>query len=274
MNVQFCCNPRNMNNVLQLIAFFFAQLALGSAIILPFFPARVIGRSWLQFYYGFIVLLLAIFLGCMYRLEMLSNNHLILFGFSVWIFLVSFRKDFARYETVMHWVYAFCSLVFLMLTAQKQFFYHNAPANYSLMLLFILAGTIFLAFHLMNMIFGHWYLINRELPIKHLVTACRNLIFVTYVRLISVGAATYLVYTKMSTSEFARLTDFMGHGVFFWARILAGLGIPWLVSHLAYSSAKIGSNQSATGILYAGTVFVLMGEIMTLYLFSITGIFF
>lgn len=263
-----------MTNILQLAAFFLAQIAFGSALILPFFPARVIGRTWLQFYYGFISFFLILFFACLYRLNTFSYNYISILALALWILAMSFTKQATKSETILHWFFAACSLVLMFVIPQRQFFYHNSIVEYLPNFGLIVLGTVFLSFHLMNMIFGHWYLVNRELPIKHLITTCRNLTIVTYLRMFSVAYATYVAYSAMNTSAFARLIDFMGHGVFFWARILAGLGIPWLVVHLAYSSAKIGSNQSATGILYAGTVFVLMGEIMGLYLFSITGVFF
>ena len=35
---------------------------------------------------------------------------------------------------------------------------------------------------------------------------------------------------------------------------------------MAYSCAKIKANQSATGILYVATIFILIGELDSLYL--------
>jgi len=263
-----------MTNTLQLATIFFAQLGFGSAMILPFFPIKVTGKSFLRFYYGFIVIFLAFFIICLIRLNQFHYNYLIISALAVWSWVMAFTKSFTKTEQVLMWVFAFCSLVLLFSYPQKYFFHAMAWTSYFIPFLLMLSGTIFLCFFLMNMIFGHWYLINRKLPIDHLIKTSRNLIFFTYLRLITVGISVYIAYTTMSISAFHRLTDFMGHGVFFWARILVGIGLPLLVAHLSYESAKIKSNQSATGILYAGMVFVFMGEIMGLYLFTLTGIVF
>lgn len=126
----------------------------------------------------------------------------------------------------------------------------------------------------MTMIFGHWYLVNRKLPIAYLIKMCSWLIVVTLLRVAASIYSLVQAWINLEASQLDRIFDFYAHGIFFWARILAGLGIPMLVSILAYKSAKIGSNQSATGILYAGVVFVLMGEFLALYLYAITGYLF
>ncbi len=263
-----------MNNILQISTLFLAQVGFGSAVLLPFFPLKVTGKSFVRFYFGMIVVILALFLLCLYRLDQSLKNYAVLTTFATWIWALSFREQFTKLETVLIWCFAGLSLVFLYTYPLHHVFhaenFFQTIAPYFL----LLSGSIFVAFHLMNMIFGHWYLVNRELPIEHLIKTSRNLIFFSYFRAATVGVSIYLAYTTMSIEAFTRLTDILGHGIFFWARILAGLGLPLFVAHLAYESAKIKSNQSATGILYAGCVFVLMGEIMALYLYSLTGIVF
>jgi hypothetical protein len=68
------------------------------------------------------------------------------------------------------------------------------------------------------------------------------------------------------------MTDIVhGHGLFFWQRILTGLGIPLVLSYMIWSTARIGANQSATGLLYVGVVFVIIGEIISKYMFMMAG---
>lgn len=261
-----------MNNILQISTLFLAQLGFGSALVLPFFPLKVAGKSFVRFYFGIIVITLVLFLLCLNRLDQMTRNYLVITAVALWIWALSFRENFSKIESILIWFFAFCSLVTLYTYPAKFLFHGMSPLQSLVPFALLLSASIFLCFHLMNMIFGHWYLVNRELPIDHLITTSRNLVFFSYFRVVTVGVSTYLACQSMSTEAFNRLTDILGHGVFFWARVLAGLGIPLLVAHLAYASAKIKSNQSATGILYAGCVFVLMGEIMALYLYTLTGI--
>lgn len=261
-----------MNNILQISTLFLAQLGFGSALVLPFFPLRVAGKSFVRFYLGLIVITLGLFLLCLHRLDQITRNYLIITALALWIWALSFRKNFSKIENALIWFFSFCSLIILY-SYPARFLFHGLGLFQSLVpFTLLLSASIFLCFHLMNMIFGHWYLVNRDLPIDHLIKTSRNLVLFSYFRVVTVAISTYLAYDLMNTDTFNRLTDILGHGVFFWARILAGLGIPLLVAHLAYASAKIKSNQSATGILYAGCVFVLMGEIMALYLYTLTGI--
>lgn len=263
-----------MNNTLQFATLFLAELGLGSAMVLPLIPVRVTGKSFVRFYYGFILMALALFLFCMARLEQFHYNYALALALGAWIWLLSFTKIQTRLEEILLRIFAAFSFCVLILYAQKFAFSHAETYHVAIQLCFFVVATVFLVFHLMNMIFGHWYLINRQLPIAHLVKSTKILTLVSYVRILAVTMATLYASQKMEASAFERLLDIRGHGIFFWARVLAGLGIPLLVSHLAHASAKIGSNQSATGIMYAGTIFVLMGELLGLYLFFVTGYFF
>jgi hypothetical protein len=263
-----------MNHILQIAALFLAQLGFGSALILPFFPVKVIGKAFLRYYYGFIVIMLALFLFCMYRLGQFHINYLILAGLAAWIWALSFTAKFTKLESGLMWFYAFCSLAILFIYPQKFIFHGSSFSSYAAWFSILLLSTLFINYCLMNMIFGHWYLVNNELPISYLIKTSKVFIAITYLRVASVALVTFLAYKNMEPAQFDRIIDFMGHGVFFWARILAGLGLPLLVAHLSFESAKIKSNQSATGILYAGLVFVLMGEILALYLYTLTGYFF
>jgi hypothetical protein len=260
-----------MTNSLQIVALFFAELGLGSAIVFPFMPVKVTGKSFLRFYYGLILAFLGLFTFCLWRLGELHQNYLFTLALGAWIWGLSFTREFTRLEESLLWIFSVFALALFAIYTQKYFLHDGGWGQTISRLGIFTVAALFLSLHLMNMIFGHWYLVNRNLPIIHLIKTSRLLMAISYLRLISVGLAVTLAHDGMDTEAFARLTDFMGHGIFFWARLLAGVGLPLLVSHLAYASAKIGSNQSATGIMYAGVVFVIMGEIMALYLYSITG---
>lgn len=263
-----------MNSILQMAAFFLAQLSFGSAILMPFLAQRAIGRSFTRFYYGFIVLLQILFLICLFRMDQLNRNHVILTALAGWIWALSFTKEHAKIEDYLQWVYAVIAAALLFIYPQRFLFGSGDTLTQSINHVNALVGSVFLAFGVLNMIFGHWYLVNRALDIRHLIATSKWLIAVTYTRVILSAGAVLFASRTLSPDKFERLWALEGHGVFFWARFLAGFGIPVLVVHLTYASAKIGSNQSATGIMYAGTAFVLMGELLNLYLFLLTGFFF
>lgn len=261
-------------NTTQLIALFLAELGFGSALVFPLIPVRVTGKSFLRFYYGLILAFIALFLLCQHRMDQLHRNYVFVALLGAWIWVLSFTKVLTKLEEGLIWIFAAISGAILVVYCEKFLLHGFTFTEGAPRLLFFVSAAAFVSFHLMNMIFGHWYLVNRQLPIKHLVRTSKFLIALSYWRAATVALAVWVAHKGMEPEAFTRLTDFMGHGIFFWARILAGVGLPILVSHMSHASAKIGSNQSATGIMYAGIVFVLMGEIMALYLYAITGYFF
>lgn len=263
-----------MNHILQIVAVYLAEFIFGSAFLLPFYPHAVIGKSFARFYTGFIALFFALFLLCLWRLQQFSINHVLIFLLASWIFVMACTQTLTKLEEFLRILFAGIGFIWAMIYFKKFSLPDETLWTATPKMAGFVFSMLFLSAHLMTMIFGHWYLVNRKLPIQHLVKNCFYLMVITIIRIFASGLAVYFAYANMQPEMWLRLTDFMGHGVFFWSRFLAGLFVPTLVSVLAYQSAKIGSNQSATGILYAGCVFVLMGEFLALYLFVLTGYFF
>ncbi len=137
-----------------------------------------------------------------------------------------------------------------------------------------LTSAMFLGVFLLAMVFGHWYLV-KSMPKKLLRRMAEVLIVVLAARLLAVGTtlAVFASQVKGGDVVLDSLMDIsQGHGIFFWQRMLAGLGIPLVLSYLIWATAKIGANQSATGLLYVGVVFVIIGEIISKYMFMLSGI--
>lgn len=134
-------------------------------------------------------------------------------------------------------------------------------------------ASLLLGGFLLGMIFGHWYLINVDMPKKLLVRMSLILAGTLVLKMIAV-AVTWLVIPESSgaTDWIALLTSFQGYGLFFWQRILIGLAIPAVIAYMIWSTARIGSNQSATGIMYVGVAFIFIGELIAKFLFLFSTI--
>ncbi len=140
--------------------------------------------------------------------------------------------------------------------------------------LHFVSASMFLGVFLLAMVFGHWYLV-KSMPKRLLSRMAEMLIVVLVVRVVVVLATLWVYYSRIPGGQEAisMLMDISkGHGLFFWQRMLAGLGIPLILSTMIWKTAKIGANQSATGLLYVGVVFVIIGEMISKYLFLISGI--
>lgn len=264
-----------MKNIIEIATLFLAFFGFGSSVVLSFFPLRATGQSFVRYYTGQNLFFQIVFLFCLWRLGRLDYAHMIIVGLSAWTWVVSFMsQEISRIELFLVRALSVVSFLFLVEFTRTFITPPLTGAAAIAPLTIFISGALFISAFLANMIFGHWYLVNKELDICYLVTSSRQLLVLTYLRVATVIASLSIAYKSMPPDAFARLIDFMGHGVFFWARVLAGLLVPVIVAHLSYESAKIKANQSATGILYAGCVFVIMGELIALYLFVLTGIAF
>jgi hypothetical protein len=121
------------------------------------------------------------------------------------------------------------------------------------------AGSVGLA-----MVLGHWYLTVPNLGIAHLERLNR-------VTIVSMGAslALVLLLCLLHRQELnsSRAPLFGAWGLFhLGTRVAVGLLMPLLFAWMAASSLRYQNTRSATGILYASTVLVLIGTAVSLSL--------
>ena len=124
------------------------------------------------------------------------------------------------------------------------------------------------------MILGHWYLIVPSLDVSHLQSIVKLHIGSTVVRAVVVTAAVILAVVTWQPGmgpNFERYV-FSTAGIFFWQRVLFGLGGPAVLSYMTWETAKIQATQSATGILYVDFFTVMVGEILAKYLLLSTTV--
>jgi protein NrfD len=124
------------------------------------------------------------------------------------------------------------------------------------------------------MVLGHWYLVLPSLPISHLQSIVKVHIVSMVIRVAVVAAAVFVAIAtwEPGLGPSFRYYIFSVGGVFFWQRVLFGLGGPALLSYLTWETAKIRSTQSATGILYVDFFTVVVGEVLAKYLLLATRV--
>ncbi|MSR46439.1 MAG: hypothetical protein EXS13_05175 [Planctomycetes bacterium] len=123
------------------------------------------------------------------------------------------------------------------------------------------------------MILGHWYLVTPDLPVVHLGRLTRLATIAAYVKLTLLGA-TIVAFPERFDDAGRSLAAIVGLGDgsrtpfltqldFLWlvARIAIGLIGTAVLGHMTLATLKLKATQPATGILYAATVMVLMGEL-------------
>lgn len=127
-----------------------------------------------------------------------------------------------------------------------------------------IASALILGTVLGAMITGHWYLVQHKLSIKPLMNS--SVLFIGAVILKIITFLSVILVTLGVESLFAFFTklDFMSY--LFIGRVTIGLMIPLIFGIMVWKSAKIKSTQSATGILYATIILVLIGEAFSKFL--------
>ncbi|MEM8885484.1 MAG: hypothetical protein AAGD14_15575 [Planctomycetota bacterium] len=103
------------------------------------------------------------------------------------------------------------------------------------------------------MLLGHSYLTARKLSFKVFQHFTLLLLVILVVRAVTVVPV--LFDPSMVKMDW----------VYFSARVMFGLVLPLVFGWMAWQCAKIESNQSATGILYAMTALVFLGEMTAVY---------
>ena len=127
------------------------------------------------------------------------------------------------------------------------------------------AGSVGLA-----MVLGHWYLTVPNLAVSHLRRLNRVTVASMVVSLVAIAASCLMFQAHL---ESAKTPLFGPWGLFhLGTRVVVGLALPLLFAWMTASSLKFENTRSATGILYASTVLVLIGAAVSLSLKDSYGI--
>lgn len=121
------------------------------------------------------------------------------------------------------------------------------------------AGSVGLA-----MVLGHWYLTVPKLEIRHLARLNRVTVAAMLASLASLGAACLVWAEELALAE---PPLFGPWGLFYLGtRLAVGLALPLVFAAMAASALRFQNTRSATGILYASTVLVLIGTAVSVFL--------
>lgn len=276
-----------------ILVLFMYQLSVGCVLTLAVMPLKEVDRKFYQLSCGLSSILLMIGLGfsLKYSFELPENFGvrpeqlgslptiaLALFGVYLAILLfVYFRLRFKKVAGAKALV-RLAAVLGSMALIVEGLIYRPASLYGGLksivMPLDFITAALFLGVFMLAMVFGHWYLVQ-AMP-KRLLRRMTEILFVILVVRILVVGVSLWIYTAEVPGGAAAVSGLMdiaqGHGMFFWQRILTGLAIPLVLSYMIWSTARMGANQSATGLLYVGVVFVIIGEMISKYMFMMSGI--
>jgi hypothetical protein len=173
-----------------------------------------------------------------------------------------------RWSAALAWALGFTAVALVLVVVRAASLHGAAElllGSASAMATGAVAGSVSL-----SMVLGHWYLTIPTLDVRHL----RRLN-----RVAAASMATCLVLLGISCATFARrLAEadsplFGPRGLFhLGTRLAVGLGVPLAFAWMTAGSLDFKNTRSATGILYASTILVLIGTAVSISLQSSYGI--
>ena len=153
----------------------------------------------------------------------------------------------------------------LSTSADLEGFGELAIASLSALATGTVAGSVALA-----MVLGHWYLTVPNLAVRHLERLNKVTIVSMVLSLCLVGLTCWIFMDKFEGEE---ASLFGMWGLFhLGTRVTVGLLLPLLFAGMTSSSLRCKNTRSATGILYASTVLVLIGTAVSISLQDSYGV--
>ena len=123
------------------------------------------------------------------------------------------------------------------------------------------------------MLFGHWYLIDLEMPVDYLRTFIRILGIVLVADLVALGFAIGLPAMFGSVSARAGVSElFASHLGLLAVRLMLGPVATIVLVWMCWQTLKIPQTMAATGLLYIAVMSVLVGEMLGRFILFRTAI--
>jgi len=123
------------------------------------------------------------------------------------------------------------------------------------------------------MLFGHWYLIDLEMPVDYLRTFIRLLGIVLVADLVALGLAIGLPVILGSANSAAAVHElFASHLGLLAVRLILGPIATIVLVWMCWQTLKIPQTMAATGLLYIAVMSVLVGEMLGRFILFRTAI--
>jgi hypothetical protein len=145
-----------------------------------------------------------------------------------------------------------------------------APPSGFLLSAHLLSAALLLGSTLGAMLVGHWYLVDRKMPIDPLRLAGSLLLLAVVARIAFVAVPAARFWSAQSAAGFEDPAA-INLSIFWIQRVLFGLLGPLVLAFMVRHTVGLRATQSATGLLYVVLIFVIAGEMISHYLLLRTG---
>ena len=122
------------------------------------------------------------------------------------------------------------------------------------------------------MLFGHWYLIDLEMPVDYIRSFVRILGMVLVADLVALGLAITLPLLVGGPNAAAVRELFVSHLGLLMVRVVLGPIATIILVWMCWQTLKIPQTMAATGLLYIAVMSVLVGEMLGRFILFRTAV--
>lgn len=256
-----------MNSVTQVVfQTFLLALAFGTQLYSPVVSTRLTGVGFYKLGTSIVLASLVLALGVSLSMQPAPDQiMLLIYGVLIALNIVTFVFHRDEKSILMWIIYGIQIPLFIALT---YYTFQFQP----LWINFFLSSMALLSISNFAMILGHYYLVVPKLSEEPLIYCL--FIFWTVIILKMISSVSVLISVGMPyLTEGTTLGDgYMYNWLFITMRWLWGYLAPFILSLFTFRLCKLRSIQSATGVLYIVEFFVIVGELISVYLMTKHGL--
>jgi hypothetical protein len=256
-----------MNSNTQIIThFFMLSLAFGTQLLSPVVSTKMTGVGFYKLGTSIVLACLILALGVdFYMAPVVGMIEYACYGFLIASNVLTYLTHKDDKSLLMWGIYILQVIAFSVLT-----FY--VFAFNPLWITFFISSMLLLGISNFAMILGHYYLVVPKLSFEPLFY-CLFIFWVVIFMKITSSLSIIFSTAKPYLEEGTLLGDgYMYNWLFVSMRYLWGYAAPLILSFFTFRLCKLRSNQSATGVLYIVEFFVIVGELISVYLMAKHGL--
>lgn len=256
-----------MNSTTQIIThFFLLSLGFGTQFFAPVVSTRLTGVGFYKLGTAIVLSCLVLALGVdFYMQPMPGTVELICYGVLILTNAVTFifHRD---QKTLLMWALYILQIITFSVLAFYVFAFHPV------WIVFFFMSMVLLGISNFSMLLGHYYLVVPKLSEEPLIY-CLYIFWVSFFIKIISSLAIIFSYGVPYLEEGSIVGDgYMYNWLFISMRYLWGFLAPVILSFFTFRLCRLRSIQSATGVLYIVEFFVIVGELISVYLMAKHGL--
>ena len=256
-----------MNSTTQVIAhFFLLSFAFGTQLCAPIVSTKLTGVGFYKLGVSLVLGSLVLALGADYSMEPgVTSLEFACYGF----LLAANTLGFMFHKDEKSW--PMWGLYLLEIMAFGTLVFHSFGFGPEWITFFSLSMAL-LGISNFSMLLGHYYLVVPKLSEEPLIYCLFIFWAVMFLKLMSSLAILFSVASPYLVEGTQMGDGYMYNWLFISMRYLWGYAAPLILSFFTFRLCKLRSIQSATGVLYIVEFFVIVGELISVYLMAKHGL--